>query len=123
MIRVPEVKSIPRFRPLPPIASAPTSRITPDIEKKYLEAPMKSNFQVRFSPPAPSIDGREIIRELPIVERIACVAITAVNSETNVPTPRVNANPWTSEVASTNRMNAVMIVTTFASMIAVRPLR
>src|SRR5438067_11907056 len=34
VIRVPEVKSIPRFRPRPPIASAPTSRITPDIVKK-----------------------------------------------------------------------------------------
>ena len=56
---------------MPPIASAPISRITPDIEKKYLEAPMKSNFQVRLSPPAPSIDGLEIIRELPIVLRIA----------------------------------------------------
>ena len=121
VMRVPEVKSIPRFKPLPPIASAPISRITPDIEKKYLDAPMKSNFHVRFSPPAPSIDGLEIVRELPITLRIACVAMTAVNSETNVPIPSVNAKPWTSEVASTNRMNAVMIVTTFASMIAVRP--
>ena len=34
VIRVPEVKSIPRFSPRPPIASAPISRITPDIEKK-----------------------------------------------------------------------------------------
>jgi hypothetical protein len=54
---------------------------------------MKSNFQVRFSPPAPSIDGLEIIREEPIVLRIAWVAITAVKSETNVPIPSVNANP------------------------------
>ena len=61
------------------------------------------------------------MREPPIVIRIACVAITAVNSDTNMPMPSVNANPWTSDVASTNRMNAVMIVTTFASMIAVRP--
>ena len=36
VIRVPEVKSIPRFSPRPPIASAPISRITPDSEKKYL---------------------------------------------------------------------------------------
>ena len=55
--------------------------------------------------------------------RIAWVASTAVNSDTNVPMPSVNAKPLTSEVASTNRMNAVMIVTTLASMIAVRPLR
>ena len=84
---------------------------------------MKSKRHARFLPPAPSAEGREIIREFPIVIRIACVAITAVNSETNVPMPSVNAKPLTSAVASTNRMNAVMIVTTFASMIAVRPLR
>ena len=46
-----------------------------------------------------------------------------MNSDTIVPIPSVNAKPFTSEVASTNRMNAVMIVTTFASMIAVKPLR
>ena len=72
-------------------------------------------------PPAPSADGLWITREFPIVMRIACVASTAVNSETIVPMPSVNANPLTSAVASTNRMNAVMIVTTFASMIAVSP--
>ncbi len=30
----PEVKSIPSFNPRPPTASAPTSRMTPDIVKK-----------------------------------------------------------------------------------------
>ena len=74
-------------------------------------------------PPAPRAEGREITREEPIVVRIAWVAITAVNSDTKVPMPRVRAKPLTSEVASTNRMNAVMIVTTLASMIALRPLR
>ncbi len=39
---------MPRFSPRPPMASAPISRITPDIEKKYLEAPMKSKRQTRF---------------------------------------------------------------------------
>ena len=63
------------------------------------------------------------MRESPIVIRIAWVASTAVNSDTIVPMPSVKANPCTSAVASTNRMNAVMIVTTLASMIAVRPLR
>ena len=80
---------------------------------------MKSNVQTRFFPPAPSADGlRDHARCCPSCVRIACVAITAVNSETNTPMPSVNAKPWTSDVASTNRMNAVMIVTTFASMIA-----
>ena len=67
--------------------------------------------------------ARGSTRESPSVIRIAWVASTAVNSETNVPMPSVKAKPLTSAVASTNRMNAVMIVTTFASMIAVRPLR
>ena len=39
-----------------------------------------------------------------------------------VPTPSVNAKPLTPAVASTNRMNATMIVTTFASMIAAEAL-
>jgi hypothetical protein len=48
---------------------------------------------------------------------MAEVASTAVNSETRVPTPSVNAKPLTVEVASMNRMNATPIVTTFASTI------
>ena len=51
----------------------------------------------------------------------ACVASTAVNSETIVPMPSVKANPFTSAVASANRMNAVMNVTTLASTIAAKP--
>src|SRR5918911_3150652 len=47
VIRVPEVKSMPRLRPLPPTARAPTNRITPDSVKKYREAPMKSKRQVK----------------------------------------------------------------------------
>ncbi len=84
---------------------------------------MKSNLHGRFLPPAPSADGRAITRESAVVIRIAWVASTAVNSDTIVPMPSVKAKPWTSAVASTNRMNAVMIVTTLASMIAVRPFR
>ena len=44
-IRVPDLKSMPKFRPLPPIARAPTSRIMPDSEKNHREAPMKSKRQ------------------------------------------------------------------------------
>ena len=36
-IRVPDSKSMPKFRPLPPIASAPISRITPEAEKNHRE--------------------------------------------------------------------------------------
>ena len=49
------------------------------------------------------------------------MAMTAVRNETIVPTPRVKANPFTPAVARMNRMNAVISVTTLASMIAVRP--
>ena len=48
---------------------------------------------------------------------------TAVNSETIVPMPSVNAKPLTPAVASTNRMNAVISVITFASTIVAIPLR
>ena len=44
-----------------------------------------------------------------------------MNSETSVPMPRTNAKPFTPAVARMNRMNAVMNVTTFASMIAAMP--
>ena len=45
LIRVPDSKSMPKLIPLPAIASAPTSRITPDIEKNHFDLPMKSNCQ------------------------------------------------------------------------------
>ena len=120
-MRVPDVKSMPKLRPLPPIASAPISRITPDIEKNHFDAPMKSNVQRAPRACAPTAAGLEKTRLRPSVASIACVAITAVNSETSVPTPSMNAKPLTPAVASMKRMNAVMTVTTFASMIAVRP--
>ena len=120
-MRVPDLKSIPKFSPLPPIASAPTSRIVPDSEKNHFEAPMKSNVHPRRLRPAPRAEGRATRRDLPIAPSAACVASTAVNSDTSVPIPSVNANPLTSAVASANRMNAVMNVTTLASTIAAKP--
>ena len=48
------------------------------------------------------------------------MASTAVNSETMVPMPSVNAKPLIPAVASVNRMNATPIVTTLASMIVRR---
>ena len=53
---------------------------------------------------------------------MACVAITAVNSDTIVPIPSMKAKPFTPAVARMNRMNAVINVTTLASMIAVEAL-
>ena len=62
VIRVPDSKSMPKLRPLPPIASAPISRITPDIEKNHFDAPMKSNVILRFACPAPSAE--RLLQEL-----------------------------------------------------------
>ena len=45
-IRVPDSKSIPRLSCLVANAIAPIARITPEIEKKYFEAPVKSKFQL-----------------------------------------------------------------------------
>ena len=121
-MRVPDSKSMPKFRPLPPIASAPISRITPDIEKNHFDAPMKSK-RLRRSRclPAPSAAGLRIRRERPIVPSTACVGSTAVKSETSVPMPSTKAKPLTPAVARMKRMNATMKVTTLASMIAERP--
>ena len=83
---------------------------------------MKSNVgSASLSPRAERARGARSSRERRSEPRIAWVASTAVNSETSVPTPSVNAKPLTPAVASMKRMNATMIVTTFASMIAVRP--
>ena len=75
---------MPKFRPLPPIASAPISRITPESEKNHLDAPMKSKVQPLPSPSAPSAAGWVTSFERPIAPSAAWVASTAVNSETSV---------------------------------------
>ena len=40
VMRVPPSKSMPKLMPLPDIASAQTSRITPDMEKNHFALPM-----------------------------------------------------------------------------------
>ena len=112
---------MPRFRPLPPIASAPIIRMQPDSEKNQREAPMKSKVHLRLRLLAPSSAGWETARERPIAPSAAWVASTAVNRVKSVPIPSVKAKPCTSEVAKANRMNAVMKVTTLASTIAAKP--
>ena len=83
---------------------------------------MKSNF-----PPGCALAGAQhrgaagSAASGPSCPSTACVNRTAVNSETSVPTPSVNAKPFTPAVASTNRMNAMISVTTFASMIVAMP--
>ena len=118
-MRVPDSKSMPKFSPRPAIAIAPITRITPENEKNQRELPMKSKRQPSRSPvvATPSALFRRSSRVRASVPRIAEVASTAVNSDTSVPIPSVNAKPFTPAVASVNRMNATPIVTTFASMI------
>ena len=53
-IRLPDSKSIPRLSCLVANAIAPIARITPETEKKYFEARVKSNFHCLPSPLAPS---------------------------------------------------------------------
>ena len=80
---------MPKFRPLPPIASAP---ITQDHARER-EEPLRRAHEVealqRFLAfgSAPSAAGCAIRRERPIMPSAACVASTAVNSETSVPMP------------------------------------
>ncbi len=124
MIRLPPSKSMPRLSCLVAKASAPTSRMQPESVKKYLLARLKSKCQrTRCSGRAPSAAGERMKRARPNSPRKACVKTTAVNSEAIVPTPRVKAKPFTFEVASANRMNAVIRVITFASMIVAMPRR
>ena len=79
---------------------------------------MKSKrCQLTRSRPAPRALGERSTRLRAIEPRIADVASTAVNSDTSVPIPSVNAKPLTPAVASVNRMKATPTVTTFASMI------
>ncbi len=52
---------------------------------------------------------------------MARVAATAVISETAVPISSISAKPLTLAVATANRINAVIAVTTFASTIVRKP--
>ena len=52
---------------------------------------------------------------------MARVAATAVNRETIVPIRSISAKPFTSAVATANRISAVIAVTTFASTIVRKP--
>jgi hypothetical protein len=102
---------------------APTKRMQPEKVKKYLLALLKSKCQRTRCPPAPSAAGERMKRARPNSPRKAWVNTTAVNREAIVPTPSVNANPFTFAVASAKRMNAVISVITFASTIVAMPRR
>ena len=121
--RVPDSKSMPKLSCWVANAIAPIARITPDAEKKYFDIPVKSNPHSTSRSPAPRNRGERRKCARPSTARTACVNRTAVNSETIVPMPSVNAKPLTPALASTKRMNAVIRVMTFASMIVAMPLR
>ena len=113
---------MPKLSCLVASESAPIARITPEIEKNQLLAPMKSKCQRRAARAAPSDRRRaEQLGRGRTCPSNAWVKTTAVNSETIVPTPSVKAKPLTPAVASTKRMNAVSRVMTFASMIVAIP--
>ena len=61
------------------------------------------------------------IREPRSERMIACVASTAVNSDSMVPMPSTNAKPLTPAVARMKRMNATSSVTMLASTIVEKP--
>ncbi len=98
-IRVPDSKSMPRLSRLVAKAIAPIARITPETEKNHFEAPVKSKFHLRPSPLAPRKLGERRTRERPRTPSTAWVKRTAVNSETIVPMPSVNAKPFTPALA------------------------
>ena len=54
---------------------------------------------LRFFLVAPNADGRFTTDDFRRERMIACVANTAVNSDTDVPIPNANANPFTPAVA------------------------
>ena len=114
---------MPRLSCFVASASAPTSRITPEIEKNQRLAPMKSKCQRIPSLARAQGAGERSRRERLIAPSSAWVKTTAVSSETIVPTPRTKAKPLTPAVASTKRTKAVSRVTTLASMIVAIPRR
>ena len=125
VIRVPDSKSIPRLSCLVANAIAPIARITPESGEEALRG--SGEVEVPAAParsPAPRKRRRaQEAASAPSRPRTAWVKSTAVNSETIVPMPSVKAKPLTPAVASTKRMNAVIRVITFASMIVAMPLR
>ena len=72
---------------------------------------------------APMNDGLSNQLKLESIPSIARVAATAVNIESNVPMSSMRAKPFTPALATAKMMNAVIIVTTFASTIVPKPLR
>ncbi len=95
----------------------------PETANQYLRLPMKSIRCQRgiFIALAPMKAGLSNHLKPDSKPRSARVAATAVNIEIAVPMSSIRAKPLTPAVATAKRTNAVIIVTTFASMIVLKP--
>ena len=112
---------MPKFRPLPPIASAPIEQ----DHARQREEPARRAHEVE----APACGAaRRAERGAALHDLRAPDGAEdrlrrqhGGEQRDDVPMPSVNAKPLTPAVARMKRMNAVITVTTFASMIAERP--
>ena len=120
---LPPLKSIPRFKPLKRRAPSEIATIVPEIANHSRRLPMKSTFnQLPIPRPRAPINVRLSIHENSATSvSNARVNKTAVSIEIAVPISSISAKPFTLAVATANRTNAVIAVTTFASMIVWKP--
>jgi hypothetical protein len=116
---------MPRLSPWKASDPTPIARTIPEMANHSLVFPMKSiRCQAGiFCALAPMKAGLLNQRKPPRTPRRARVAPTAVTIEMSVPIRSVRAKPLTPPVAAMKRTAAVIIVTTFASTIVLKPLR
>ena len=122
---LPPLKSMPKLRPCQASETIPIRSTVAETANQVRRLPMKS---IRCQPGigfavAPMNAGLSNQRKPESTPSIARVAATAVNIESRVPISSMSAKPLTPAVATAKRMNAVIIVTTFASTIVENPLR
>ena len=120
---VPPSKSIPKLRPLTPIAPIAIASTTPESANQYFRLPMKSIW-IHFAicwPCAPMNCGLSNHLKPERIPSIARVAPTAVTSETAVPMSSISAKPLTLADATRKSTSAVIAVTMLASMIELNP--
>ncbi len=116
---------MPRFSPWTASDTIPIRSTAPETANQYFVRPMKSTRCQAgiFWALAPMNAGLLNQRKPARTPRRARVTATAVTIEISVPMMSMRAKPFTPPVATAKRTNAVMIVTTFASTIVLKPLR
>ncbi len=122
----PPLKSMPKLSPRTPSETRPISSTTPEIANQRVAAAHEVDLQELAALRhwcAPMNLGLLNQRKPASRPSIARVAATAVISETTVPISSIRAKPFTSAVATANRISAVIAVTTFASMNRAEALR